>query len=185
MDYFLKKEKKEKERVQKAKSKKSKKIIKVFLPISLIIVGVGFLLFNFLSAEEPEPNLGVSKIEIIPLEYDAGTVSMSDALVEKTFEIKNIGEGDLEIDDIKTSCMCTTAILVVGDKKSPEFGMNSNIPFWSQIIIPGEIGYLNVVFDQTFHGPSGTGSAVRTISLITNDPENKEVGVKLLVNVIQ
>ena len=143
----------------------------------LISVGLFFGL-PFLTGE------GRGKIEINPLEYDAGTVSMIKGLVEKTFEIKNIGEGDLKIASILTSCMCTTARLKVGDKVSPEFGMHTNSTFWSQKITPGETGFLEVTFDPAFHGPLGVGEIIRAIFISSDDPQNKKAEVRLITNVI-
>ncbi len=143
----------------------------------LISVGLFFGL-PYLTGE------GRGKIEINPLEHDAGTVSMAEGLVEKTFEIKNIGEGDLKIDSILTSCMCTTARLKVGDKVSPEFGMHTNSTFWSQKITSGGTGFLEVTFDPAFHGPQGVGPVVRVIYLSTDDPQNQRVEVRLSAKVI-
>lgn len=180
--YLLKKQRKEQERLEKARRKKIKKIVKIFLPLILIAGGLVFVLANYSPAEDQG---GMSRIEIDPWEYNAGTVSMAEGLVKKTYEIKNNGDGDLKISSIKTSCMCTTVRLKVGDKTSPEFGMHSNSAFWSQKIAPGEIGYLEVVFDPAFHGPQGTGSVVRVVSLSTDDPQNKEAKIRLIANVIK
>ncbi len=182
--YLLKKQKKDQERFSKARRKKIKKIIISSLAI-LIMGGIVFGLVSYFSREKEETHSGIPKIEIDVLEYDVGTVSMADGLVKHTYEIKNIGEGDLKINGIRTSCMCTTARLKVGDKESGEFGMHSNPAFWSQKIAPGETGYLKVVFDPAFHGPDGTGSIIRAVYLSTDDPDNKEVEVRLIVNVIK
>lgn len=186
--YFLKKEKKEQERFQKIRRQKIKKIFVISL-ISLLAVlivgGAVFGIVNYLSKKEAGGNQGIPKIEINPEKYDAGTVSMADGLVKHTYEIKNTGEGDLKIMDIKTSCMCTTARLKVGNKESPKFGMHNNPKFWSQKIAPGETGFLEVTFDPAFHGPQGTGKAVRAVYLSTNDPKNEKVEVRLIADVVE
>ena len=81
--------------------------------------------------------------------------------------------------------MCTTARLKVGDKESGEFGMHDNPAFWSQRIVPGETGFLEVSFDPMFHGEDGTGSMVREVYLSTNDSENKKAALRLIINVIK
>ncbi len=186
-EYILKKEKKEKERFLEQRQKRIKKIVAVSL-ISLLVIlvigGITFGIVSYISKEKGENNQGTAKIEINPKEYDAGTVSMADGLVKKTYELKNIGQGDLKISNIKTSCMCTTTRLKVGEKESPEFGMHNNPAFWSQKIGSGETGYLEVVFDPAFHGSQGTGLMIREVYFSTNDSENKKVVVKLLINVI-
>lgn len=179
--YLLKKQRKEQERFEKARRKKIKKIVKISLPVILITGGAIFALVIY----SPEESQGTPKIEVSPWEYDSGTVSMAEGLVKKTYEVQNKGNGDLKISRIWTSCHCTTAILKAGDKTSPEFGMSNNSAFWSQKIAPGETGYLEVIFDPTFHGSHGTGPVARVVYLSTNDPKNKEVELKLLANVIE
>lgn len=122
------------------------------------------------------------KIEVSPVEYDAGAVSMAAGLVKKTYEIKNSGTADLKIDNIWTSCHCTIASLRVSGKISAAFNMDG-ATFWSQKIAPGETGYLDVTFDPAYHGPMGTGQAVRAVYVSSNDPENKKVEVRLSANV--
>lgn len=181
--YFLKKQRKEQERLGKERKKKTKKTV---ITLSLAVIGVVliFLLVNGLSDNPPNNDQGTAKIEINPLEYDAGTVSMAEDKVEYTYKIKNIGEQDLKISNIRTSCMCTTAVLTIGQTTSPKFGMHDNPVFWSQKIAPGQTGDLKVVFDQAFHGPQGIGQAVRVIYFLTNDPQNQKAEVKLLANVV-
>ena len=131
---------------------------------------------------------GQGIMEISPKEYDAGTVSMAGELVKKIFEVKNIGQGDLKITAISTSCMCTTARLRVGDKTSSEFGMTGmgdSPAFWSQKIAPGEKGYLEVTFDQALHGESGLGDIIRAIYISSDDEQSKKVEVRLIANVIR
>lgn len=163
---------------------KNNKTFSNFL-IVVIIASLAFVAFNYFSDRDETGNSGPAAIVLIPAEYDAGTVSMQDGLVEKTFEIKNDGQGDLKIENIWTSCMCTTAHLRVGNKTSPEFGMHTQFSLWSEIISPGETGYLDVVFDPAFHGPKGTGSLIRVIYLATNDTNNKQAQIKMLINVIK
>lgn len=182
--YLLRREQKEKERLQKARRKKIRNVLFVLLPILLLVGGISFGLMNYLSQKE-ESHPETPKIEINPEEYDAGTISMSAGSAKYTYEIKNIGEGDLKIDRIWTSCHCTTARLRVGDKTSGEFGMQSNPIFWSQKIAPGETGFLEVTFDPAFHKEQGTGPVVRAVYLSTNDPQNKKVEARLIANVIE
>lgn len=123
-------------------------------------------------------------IEISPLEYELGDISMAEGLVYRTFEIKNVGEGELSITDIRTSCMCTTAILTVDGETSPQFGMHSNTMLWSEKISPGQVGILEVTFDPAFHGPNGTGKFVRTINVSNNDRQVRVIKLRLTGNII-
>lgn len=182
---LLQKQQKEEERLQIIRRKKTKKIIFISLPILLIIIGIIFVVVNYSQPENRIENQGTPKIEITQKEYNAGTVSMADGLVKHTYEIKNVGNGDLKIDRIWTSCMCTTAVLKVGNKTSPKFGMHAGSAFWSQKIAPNKAGQLEVIFDPAFHGPQGTGPIVRIVYLSTNDIQNKEIEVRLTANVVQ
>ena len=183
-EYLLKRQQKEETRLKQASAKKIKKSIVFIIPAILILGGVAFGASKINFGSSQEEGSGPAKIEINPKEYDAGTVSMAAGLVKKIYEIKNAGDRDLKISNMSTSCHCTTAILTVGDKASSEFGMNGSA-FWSQIISPGQTGFLEVIFDPAYHGPSGLGYAVRAVSFLTNDPKNKKAEVRLNADVVQ
>ncbi|OGZ34866.1 MAG: hypothetical protein A3A94_03145 [Candidatus Portnoybacteria bacterium RIFCSPLOWO2_01_FULL_43_11] len=176
---LLKRQEKENERLRLAQRKKTKKIIAIGLPLISIIGGIVFGLMSY----SPAKTQGAPKMEINPLEYDAGDISMANGPINYTYEIKNTGDGDLKIKDIKTSCDCTSAVLRVGEIKSPTFSMHTDSSFWSSKITAGETGFLEVVFDPAFHGPEGTGQAIRVVSFSTNDPRNEKAEVRLTANV--
>jgi len=73
------------------------------------------------------------------------------------FKIKNTGDADLEIKDIKTSCGCTAAMVS------------------KNIILPGETGDLNVIFSSKRF----QGEVTRQITLVTNDPANETSVIKI------
>lgn len=177
---LLRRQQEEEEQLRLIRRKKIKKLVAITLPILVIGAWLTFSLKNYASE-----NQGAAKLEISQQEYDAGTVSLARGLVKHTYEIKNAGDGDLEINKIWTSCMCTSAVLKVGEKTSPKFGMHDNPAFWSQNIGPGETGFLEVTFDPAFHGPEGAGPVTRAIYLSTNDSQNKQAEVRLLANVIR
>ncbi|MFA5894121.1 MAG: DUF1573 domain-containing protein [Candidatus Margulisiibacteriota bacterium] len=105
--------------------------------------------------------------------FDFGRVSMADGKISHRFKFKNEGEGDLTIDDLFTSCMCTNAALIINGKKGPSYGMpmagQAGIPFWNEQLKPGEEAELEVTFDPNAHGPDGTGPITRAITLVSND----------------
>jgi len=174
------------ERLHSARLRKIKKTGAIVLATALLAAGIIFLTGkSSLRGNQNDENRdgGAPKIEINPAEYDLGDISMAAGVVKKIFEIKNTGDGDLRIDGIWTSCHCTTAVLKVGDKNSPKFGMGANPPFWSEKISAGESGYLEVFFDPAYHGPQGIGSAVRIVYLSTNDPKNKQSEILLNANI--
>jgi len=172
------------ERWREIRRRKIKKVAIFLVPSLIVVAGLTFAIVKY-SAAPPSAAIGQNgtpKIEVNPKEYDAGLVSMAAGLVKKTYEIKNAGTSDLEIDDIRTSCHCTTATLQVGQTKSGEFGMDGT-KFWSQKIPAGQTGYLEVIFNPAFHGPQDTGQAVRAVYLSTNDPQNRQAEIRLIANV--
>ena len=101
--------------------------------------------------------------------YDWGNITMGDGNAEATFTIKNDGTDPLKLSNIITSCACTTAQLILGDKQSPAFGMHNKSAYVFELP-PQQEAQLKVVFDPAFHGPNGVGPIDRLVSLTTNDP---------------
>lgn len=179
---LLKREEKRQEYLRSIRYRKIKKTAAVALVTLLVAGGITFLIANSPSEENKNNS---AKIEINPAEYDLGDISMSAGVVKKTFEIKNSGSSDLKIDSIWTSCHCTTAKLKVGDKLSPEFGMEAGLSFWSEKIAPDQTGYLEVAFDPAYHGHEGMGPVIRAVYLSTNAPDQKKVEARLSANVTE
>ena len=118
-----------------------------------------------------------AKISITVSSKSAGNIPYSGPDLIESFPIKNIGDKDLEIANIATSCMCTKAYIKQGNNKSDEFGMKgmSAPSSWKGIIKPGETAEIVADFDPKYHGPSGIGPIQRTVSFETNDPDNPYV----------
>jgi hypothetical protein len=115
--------------------------------------------------------------------HDWGEIPINDGNVNKTFEIKNDGPGVLELANVSTSCMCTTAQVIINGDKSPFFGMHAKSS-WQGQIPAGESAQVFIEFDPAFHGPNGVGQISRQISLETNDPDNPKITFNLTGNVI-
>jgi hypothetical protein len=94
----------------------------------------------------PQPQFTIEN----PL-YDFGS-TLEGQLVSHVFKIKNTGTSTLEIRGVKTSCGCTAA--------SPT----------KNHLAPGEESEIAVDFDTHFQ----KGHQVRTITAMTNDPENPQ-----------
>lgn len=183
--YLLKQKEKEEGKVKKEKNKKLRKIFFVFLPLGLISVGIVIWVGSFIYAKISAPrDLGLAKIEIPETEFDAGSISMKNGLYKHDFTIKNVGQGNLKIEGIRTTCHCTTAVLKVGNRVSPTFGMQDNPLFWSEKIPANETGTLEVTFDPNFHGPDSVGPIVREVFFSTNDPKAKNAKVQLSGDVV-
>jgi len=95
------------------------------------------------------------KIEIENPKYDFGTVSQSDGIVSTFFTIKNTGGSDLVIENMDTSCMCTSASIIYNGIEGPRFGMSMHgeNPEDYELKIPsGESAQLKVYYDPMAHG---------------------------------
>lgn len=98
-----------------------------------------------------------------PEEYDFGKIRQSGGTVSKTFNVFNNGSEDVTINEVLTSCSCTTAEI---DKK---------------LLRPGEQGTLTVVFDPNYHYEDD-GRFFRTATIKSN-VHGKAPEVKIFVEV--
>ncbi|MDP3733539.1 MAG: hypothetical protein Q8Q91_03255, partial [Candidatus Daviesbacteria bacterium] len=90
----------------------------------------------------------------------------------------------LKLYNVKTSCACTKANLTIDGKVSPKFDMHTKSS-WTGEVAPGKDAILNVIFDQTFHGPTALGPMERLISMQTNDLSSPTLEFKLTGNVVK
>ena len=102
--------------------------------------------------------------------YDFGAISMAAGKVKHTFKIKNIGDENVVIDKIYTSCMCTTATLTNGGRQFGPYGMPGHgaIPKINETVNPNGEAAVEVVFDPAAHGPAGVGRIQRSITIENN-----------------
>jgi hypothetical protein len=100
------------------------------------------------------------RIKLLKTEYDFGNVEEG-KLVETKISFKNEGKGILEITDVKTSCGCTAAL--VSNKR----------------INPGESGNVRIELDTA----NREGKLTRTVTIMTNDPDNPNPVITLYVNI--
>lgn len=149
--------------------------------ITLIVIFVGFfslILFSKIYSSE-KPIVDIKKEEDkngllgkssknLAVEnsfYDFGSIKMKDGKVKHEFKIKNQSSNSAEIESIYTSCMCTSATLISGDKRSGPFGMPGHgfVPKVNEIINAGTEAIIEVEFDPAAHGPSGVGRIERVV----------------------
>ncbi len=102
-------------------------------------------------------------LTLTPEEYDFGKIRQSGGVVSKTFNVLNNGSEDVTINEVLTSCSCTTAEI---DKK---------------LLRPGEQGTLTVVFDPNYHYEDD-GRFFRTATIKSNI-HGKAPEVKVFVEV--
>lgn len=116
--------------------------------------------------------------------HDWGTIDYDGGIVSKNFSIKNTSDTTLQLYDVKTSCMCTTAQLKTPDKTSRKFKMHEKTTDIIEVK-PGETANLLVEFDPAFHGPSGVGPITRTITMNTNSTKDSVLTFNLTGTVIK
>ena len=149
---------------------------------TLLLIGAGVWLGS--TMQKPEVAMsGESQADVPETVHDWGTIPLTGGEVTKSFPITNSGTQTLQLHDISTSCMCTTAQLTINDQTSPQFGMHQKSA-WVGKIEPGQTAQLIVVFDPAFHGPSGVGSITRQITAQTNDPNHPTLNFNLTAQVI-
>jgi len=159
-----------------------KKYKDIIIGISISIAILGGLIWlarpqapavsNF-AALAPE-NLSAVGLEAEYNSYDFGAISMAAGNVNHGFKIKNADVKPNQITKIYTSCMCTTAYLLIKDKRFGPFGMPGHgfVPPVNKIIDAGEEATIEVIFDPAAHGPAGIGPIQRTVYV---EQENQNV----------
>ncbi len=108
---------------------------------------------------------GTQDIDLAQSQTDLGVVTNGEI---PTIEIpvRNLGNGDLVIEAVTTSCGCTSASI------TPE------------IIPPDGTGTLAIRYDSGAHGPDEVGPVMRQIFIASNDPDNPEIEFRLLAEVV-
>lgn len=105
---------------------------------------------------------GKPSIQFSKLDHDFGSIKQN-TIVKETIKFKNIGNSNLIITNVETSCGCTGTKV---DKNN---------------ITPGEEGSLEISFNSGHYD----GKIVRSILIHTNDPKNNKVTFKIMANVVK
>ncbi|MCX7953968.1 MAG: DUF1573 domain-containing protein [Bacteroidales bacterium] len=112
------------------------------------------------SSLTPEQKANAPKAVFETLEYNFGTIKDGD-VVEYNFKLKNEGKSDLIIRKVKASCGCTAV--------EPK----------EKIIKPGQSTSIYSKFDSR----GRVGRQFKTITVITNDPNNAEITLRIVGDV--
>jgi hypothetical protein len=167
-----------KARQEREKKEKNAKIIK-YGGLAVILIVAGFYLSNSKSDQLTPPSIIIN-----PLEYDFGDVSVAGGIVKTGMNIKNEGGSDLLINDMETSCGCTSATVTKDGEEGPAFNMRmhgTNPVGWSETLKPGEIALLTVYYDPNVH-PDMRGPVTRSVVLYSNDQSAPKKEVRIFVN---
>ncbi|MBU1112527.1 MAG: DUF1573 domain-containing protein [Candidatus Omnitrophica bacterium] len=130
--------------------------------------------------------IGVKRPQILiePLEYNLGKVSKTSSQLELKASIENKGSENLIINDIKSSCVCTTVIFKKGKYKSPVFSTKGSESGWETILKPKQKAELIITTDLT-HPYVKVGQLVRIVELKSNDPLQPLIKVKFQVEITE
>jgi len=161
----------------------SNKTIIIGIALTLAVIIGGIALVSKSGPQELTASQTV-QAQISETSHDWGDIPINNGNVKKTFAIKNDSQGTLELANVSTSCMCTTAQIKINDKVSPFFGMHSNST-WRGQVPAGATAEVIVEFDPAFHGPNGVGQVTRQVSLETNDQNHPKITLNVAGNVIK
>lgn len=107
---------------------------------------------------------GEPQIALETAQLDFGDVPNGE-IAARDVTVRNAGDAELVVENISTSCGCTTATLE------------------PMRLTPGKSGTLHIEVDAGEHGPELTGPLVRQVFINSNDPAQPEVTVELAVNI--
>jgi hypothetical protein len=115
--------------------------------------------------------------------FDFGSISMAAGKVAHRFWITNSGAEPVVIRKIYTSCMCTTASLIRGERQSDRYGMpgHGHIPAINEPVAAQERVAIEVVFDPAAHGPAGIGPNERHVMIENSTGQALELTFTALV----
>ncbi len=168
--------------------KQNKLILTIFGIIFLIAIGTIAVVNKSSNEKIDDSRYSAGLISVLENSFDFGTISMKDGKVSHRFEFKNEGSESLLINEVSTSCMCTTAFVYSNSKgKSGPFGMGGHgVSAKTNIKIDAEENFsVEVFFDPNAHGPLGVGLNQRAVYLGTNSQKTPKVELQIQANVVR
>ncbi len=116
--------------------------------------------------------------------YDFGTISMKNGDVHQDFTFTNQTASDITINNVQSSCMCTSALLVLpdGSTKGP-FGMPGmgGMTATNDTVKAGETRTVRVTYDPNAHGPAGVGAIDRFVTVTDTSGASLQFEIKAVV----
>ena len=160
--------------------------VKLLIGVAIVVIGLGGALFYAQPKDQDHSNMPAEAsgatldLALDPLKYDFGTISMKNGLVTKSFKVKNTQDRQIDLSTAYTSCMCTTAKIVIDGQEYGPFSMQGHgaMKMLNQKLRPGQEAELLVTFDPNAHGPSGIGVIERTVSLQSEKGDIASVDIK-------
>lgn len=170
-----------KKRKSKQRVNKTKRRNLILVSGGIILLGIALFMF-FQVPEKIEPGDGVLATPVTV--HDFGFVPVSRGTVSAEIPLANIGEEDLLISFLDSSCGCTTAQVINNGESGPLFGMSSHGKSprdWQTIIKPGKKASLKILYDPMVH-PKFRGPGTRVITISSNSKSTPEKQVRIKVN---
>jgi hypothetical protein len=162
----------------------NKKTITIIIIATVAVLGAMVWGYSRMAGPVTKAQL-VAKSSLAAAEmlYDFGTISMANGKVDHSFAITNPTDRDITIDNLQTSCMCTTAYLVNGSDREGPFGMpGMGGSTAADHVIPAHATQaVDVVFDPAAHGPAGVGDIDRLIYATEKDGGTLQLEIKAVV----
>ncbi|MDZ4230166.1 MAG: DUF1573 domain-containing protein, partial [Candidatus Veblenbacteria bacterium] len=153
--------------------------------VAVMLLAVGAVIaFSPPSAQSQKSTVSDSALVAPEMSYDFGTISMANGKVTKFFKINNSTPASITVRKFYTSCMCTSATLVLGDRRVGPFSMEGHggpIPTISEELAAGQEAQVEVTFDPAAHGPAGVGSIARNVFVETTDDKKLVFEIKAQV----
>jgi len=128
--------------------------------------------------------IGHAKVQIPAESRDLGRMAVSEERSAE-FSLRNVGSKPLEISQVRTSCMCTFAQVVIDDEESPAFNMEMHnappVQNWKGVVEPGLTATVRVIYRPSLMPVEG--SVARNVKFNTNDPSRPvvELGIHATV----
>lgn len=170
-----------KKRINNRQRKNNNKRNILFICAAVLLLSASFYIFNGQTGIiEPGDGLLATPVS----EHDFGTVPVSRGVVSVEVPLVNIGDDDLIISFLDSSCGCTTARVINGGDEGPVFGMSSHGKSprdWKTIIEPEKQAILKIYYDPSVHSDF-RGPAIRVITITSNEKLKPEKQVRIKVN---
>jgi len=151
----------------------SRKVLYAVLAVVVIVIIIAAVCLIAPPPGEPD-------IQVDPLSYNFGTMPQ-EARTTRII-ISNEGDSSLKITGIETDCVCTSAVFTVGGRVSPVFRMPDPSVQWSETMLPGQTGYLDVTYDPSI--VNHFGQTTRVVNIDSNDPDTSRVQVVITAIVV-
>lgn len=160
------------------------KLILIGLSLTLLLIFGGVFLVTKTNNRASLTTNQTTQVSVDKTSFDWGEIGINNGKVQAEFNLTNTGSAPLQLANVSTSCMCTTAQIEIEGKRSPYFGMMQKSS-WTGQVEPGKTAKLIVEFDPAFHGPQGVGQITRQAVVETNDPDQRQLTFVTTANVIK